>query len=736
MVRSLRGATHASPGAAKSVRFDPSTPDRDSEQPSSMRKLRSCWSSFLASVVPTAHASSRHHYYRSRRGGGAAGRLLLSQHAGAAGSGRPHTLYLAPSTSSTPPTAVTTSTMENRGGTLRKMAASFESIGSCSLDVDITASESSGLLESRGGCGASLSQRTLHSLDSQRLVAHSTEELSTTSSSRQYVKRAAKLFDSADISNSDDSVFTPPRARPSYVSLSCSVSGYTRATNYSSSRLRDPSPCARQTGGGSPSPLLLARTSPAHRSTGRLINPGPPPPTMNGHHADTVDCASVKLNGQSSSSVGNMMHFSKQTYISHMGPSSMYNESSSWHSSQVKQPEGGMSNGAAANTSKSFIQQRVERLYGRGALAQGFFRNTKVSTTTNGTSGSHTISQEHTNGEHHSESANSNFPELPVLRLLRPEFREQLSIGQPSLHPWWKQRQSPPRACNGTSPTTSPREHIIPVTIESDCNANQKASGCAKEVPQKVVATEKVDEPGGDLASSVVSVCDVAIQAQEIPCDLQPAAPEVVPAVPVASSSKPESDGNAKDGHYFLQLLNKETQRLLAMAAETEVELEAKPDLPEEVSGKLRAAIGQARLLVRQKLQQFEGLCHRNLTQSGEEQFPTTCDDLAGFWDMVQLQVAHVDSLFQELKEMKERGWQEVSPRLEVKNGKPKGRRSTTSTSGTPKNTPKLSEKAQEAARLRDEQRKKMMEERRKTAKLQKKAEEGSVEIFAPDANS
>jgi hypothetical protein len=96
------------------------------------------------SVVPTAHVSSRQHYYRSRRGGGAAARLLLSQQGGA--SGRPHTLYLAPSSSSsTAPTA-----MEHRGGitsggTLRKMATSFESIGSCSLDVDITASESSGI---------------------------------------------------------------------------------------------------------------------------------------------------------------------------------------------------------------------------------------------------------------------------------------------------------------------------------------------------------------------------------------------------------------------------------------------------------------------------------------------------------------------------------------------------------------------------------------------------------------
>jgi hypothetical protein len=46
---------------------------------------------------------------------------------------------------------------------------------------------------------------------------------------------------------------------------------------------------------------------------------------------------------------------------------------------------------------------------------------------------------------------------------------------------------------------------------------------------------------------------------------------------------------------------------------------------------------------------------------------------------------------------------------------------------------PKLSEKAQEAARLREEQRKKILEERRRLAKLQKKSDD-SVEIFAPVA--
>lgn len=64
-----------------------------------------------------------------------------------------------------------------------------------------------------------------------------------------------------------------------------------------------------------------------------------------------------------------------------------------------------------------------------------------------------------------------------------------------------------------------------------------------------------------------------------------------------------------------LQLLNAERDRLLLLAESAEAELE-KADassLPEEAEGKLRSAAGKARLLAKQKMQQFEGLCHKNI---------------------------------------------------------------------------------------------------------------------------
>lgn len=41
------------------------------------------------------------------------------------------------------------------------------------------------------------------------------------------------------------------------------------------------------------------------------------------------------------------------------------------------------------------------------------------------------------------------------------------------------------------------------------------------------------------------------------------------------------------------------------------------------------------------------------------EEYPTTNEDLQGFWDMVLLQVDQVDALFRELDELRANGWNE-----------------------------------------------------------------------------
>jgi len=131
--------------------------------------------------------------------------------------------------------------------------------------------------------------------------------------------------------------------------------------------------------------------------------------------------------------------------------------------------------------------------------------------------------------------------------------------------------------------------------------------------------------------------------------------------------------------------LKQETDRLLSLAASAEAELiSSDVALPEEAAGKLRSAAGKARLLTSQKMQQFEGLCQKNIVrnfsifhffiylingtlinnifqnQMPGEEFPTTNQDLAGFWDMVMLQVVQVNELFDQIDKLRKSQWQEV----------------------------------------------------------------------------
>lgn len=83
---------------------------------------------------------------------------------------------------------------------------------------------------------------------------------------------------------------------------------------------------------------------------------------------------------------------------------------------------------SSSSSEKSFIQQRVERLYGPGALAQGFFfkrSTTKLNATSdssfNKSSNNNNISTDNAN-------ADESLKNLPVLRHLRPEFRAQLPV--------------------------------------------------------------------------------------------------------------------------------------------------------------------------------------------------------------------------------------------------------------------------------------------------------------------
>jgi hypothetical protein len=114
-----------------------------------------------------------------------------------------------------------------------------------------------------------------------------------------------------------------------------------------------------------------------------------------------------------------------------------------------------------------------------------------------------------------------------------------------------------------------------------------------------------------------------------------------------------------KDGHYFLQLMQAEENRINSLCAEAELDLNGGTISDEGTAGRLRATIGKAHLLTTKKFQQFYQLCDKNLTQDVNEQYKTTSEDLAGFWDLVMIQIEDIQRMFTEIEALRRNGWKE-----------------------------------------------------------------------------
>lgn len=92
------------------------------------------------------------------------------------------------------------------------------------------------------------------------------------------------------------------------------------------------------------------------------------------------------------------------------------------------------------------------------------------------------------------------------------------------------------------------------------------------------------------------------------------------------------------------------------------------------VIGQLQTTIGKAQLLINQKFKQFRELCNKNLRDklpdsapSPVGEFVTRDDDLAGFWDMVCLQIDDIHKMFNLLDEIRKNKWTLI-PRSDLTN--------------------------------------------------------------------
>ncbi|XP_064083104.1 caldesmon-like [Macrobrachium nipponense] len=184
--------------------------------------------------------------------------------------------------------------------------------------------------------------------------------------------------------------------------------------------------------------------------------------------------------------------------------------------------------------------------------------------------------------------------------------------------------------------------------------------------------------------------------------------------------------GNQKEGHQFLQIVENKVSELQALINNAESDLETfTPQMSEEVQGKVLAAMGKARLLISQKIEQFRGLCQQNIDGPKGEEPAILAEDLAGFWDMVSIQVDNVSQLFKEVSVLKANGWKE----------NPNKQNTNNVTKGPVKREPvKVMKKAtkicSEEQKARDEARRKLLEERRRAMKEALKAKQAQ-----PDAN-
>lgn len=399
---------------------------------------------------------------------------------------------------------------------------------------------------------------------------------------------------------------------PSYLSLACTVNGYSTTINYDPERLarsRDTSPHRLHDHDNIHQPLV------AYTIHNNLLSPPNlvPLPTPKTFHLNKEQQSKSAMAEQTTITTHHHQEFySSSKTISYMNKetrnfsSSIFNTDSvdacldnnrknlinnkSYESKSYSYTNNQTNDATSQRYSKvedkSFIEQRIERLYGPGALAHGFLvmkkhnrsfemdKDDKCVESSNHSKSMLTKLIEDDSSDGPIKQSTS-FPSLPVLRHLRPEFRAQLPIISPK-----------------KSVDTISKSNTIPI-IKEESTTNGHSD---------IVEDIKI-HINGNKADAKCIVKDSKIGTSN----------KYYLFPPLYTKRKLFS--GQKDGHYFIEILENEAKRLLVLAEEAEKELEENQNLSEEAKGYIRSASGKAKLLVSQKMQQFKGLCTKNITQ-------------------------------------------------------------------------------------------------------------------------
>uniref|UniRef100_A0A7N8WJH1 Disks large-associated protein 1-like n=1 Tax=Mastacembelus armatus TaxID=205130 RepID=A0A7N8WJH1_9TELE len=190
-----------------------------------------------------------------------------------------------------------------------------------------------------------------------------------------------------------------------------------------------------------------------------------------------------------------------------------------------------------------------------------------------------------------------------------------------------------------------------------------------------------------------------------------------------------------RDGRWFLKLLQAETDRMEGWCRQMELD-QQENDLPEDILGKMRSAVGSAQLLMSQKFQQFRELCEENLNPNAHPR--PVASDLAGFWDMLQLSIENISLKFDELHQLRANNWRPLDPpeRKERRLPPPVPKKPPKSPHHHPPLARDRSLESSEKQRL--EARKRLMAAKRAASVRQNSATESadSIEIYIPEAQT
>ncbi|CAL9703328.1 unnamed protein product [Knipowitschia caucasica] len=267
---------------------------------------------------------------------------------------------------------------------------------------------------------------------------------------------------------------------------------------------------------------------------------------------------------------------------------------------------------------------------------------------------------------------------------------------------------------------------------ENNC-VNTETSNCATTNGQDKPSEQPLQKSNSTRISSLSESLDPALD----PSFLPPPDPSLQAgngSTAANNEDQPCAPACPRDGNWFLKLLQAETGRMEGWCQQMEQETKD-IQLSEEVMGTIRSAVGSAQLLIAQKFEQFRGLCNENLKVDANPR--PTAQDLAGFWDLLQLSIIDISMKFEELHQLKFNNWQLPE--------KPEKKEETKLPSSVPKKPckPKLAagkDRSMDSAvdKQRQEARKRLMAAKRAASVRQNSATESadSIEIYVPEAQT